>query len=134
MPPSGWQRWSGNWQEKGQKHERGCGDQTVDLAIGQYVAGRISGSRHAQCTDVVLDHKVVDIEPILKGAVVELFDSEYSLGNRTSGWYQAKARYFNDIIVALLSNASKRAIALRSKKRSQLFRLIDIDICCQKDK
>ncbi len=61
--------------------------------------------------------------------LVERFDSEFAAGGKESGWYQSKARYFNDIIVDLLSNASKKPIALRCKKNSQLFVLIDIDIC-----
>jgi hypothetical protein len=61
--------------------------------------------------------------------VVEHFDAEFAKGHRDPGWYQAKARYFNDIIVHLLANASQKAIAMRCKKRSQLFDLIDIDIC-----
>jgi hypothetical protein len=60
---------------------------------------------------------------------VEKFDTEYALGSRKSGWYQAKARYFNDVIVDLLSNMSNKAILSRCKKASQLFRKIDIDIC-----
>ncbi len=61
--------------------------------------------------------------------VVEQFDTEFSDGGRGTGWYQSKARYFNDLIVALLRNASKNPISLRCKKNSQLFDLIDIDIC-----
>lgn len=61
--------------------------------------------------------------------VVEGFDTEYARGERGSGWYQMKARYFNDLIVALLGNASGQPIAVRSKKKSQLFTQIDIDIC-----
>lgn len=60
---------------------------------------------------------------------VERFDTEYSKGGRKSGWYQSKARYFNDLIVALLSNSIGREVSLRSKRNSQLFDLIDIDIC-----
>jgi len=61
--------------------------------------------------------------------VVEAFDSEYAAGGRSSGWYQAKARYFNDIIVALISNASGKTFSMRCKRSSQLFDKIDIDIC-----
>jgi len=61
--------------------------------------------------------------------IVEEFDTEFEAGGREPGWYQSKARYFNDIIVALLGNASNRTIELRCKKNSQLFSLIDIDIC-----
>lgn len=61
--------------------------------------------------------------------VVEAFDAEYRTGRYASGWYQSKARYFNDIVVALLSNASGREIAVRAKKDSQLFEKIDVDIC-----
>jgi hypothetical protein len=61
--------------------------------------------------------------------VVERFDTEYSSGDRSTGWYQAKARYFNDTVVSLLSNLSKRAISTRKKKDSQLFKKLDVDIC-----
>ena len=64
---------------------------------------------------------------------VEAFDREYSRGGRTSGWYQSKARYFNDVIVDLLKNASRRDITVRTKKRSKLFDKIDIDICFPTD-
>jgi hypothetical protein len=59
----------------------------------------------------------------------EAFDLEYSLGERSSGWYQAKARYFNDLIVALLSNRSGKQIEVRQKRNSRLFNKVDIDIC-----
>ena len=61
--------------------------------------------------------------------VVESFDTEYRAGNRDSGWYQAKARYFNDVIVTLLENLSGKPIATRKKKNSQLFGELDVDIC-----
>jgi hypothetical protein len=38
---------------------------------------------------------------------VELFDTDYSKGGRSTGWYAAKARYFNDLIVELLANVSE---------------------------
>lgn len=57
------------------------------------------------------------------------FDTEYKDGERSTGWYQAKARYFNDLIVELLSNASGKPMATRRKKRSQLFDKLDIDVC-----
>lgn len=68
------------------------------------------------------------IEHDFLGAV-ERFDSEYRSGRRPSGWYQSKARYFNDIIVAILANVSKKPIAVRRKKESQLFGRLDVDIC-----
>ena len=61
--------------------------------------------------------------------VVERFDAEYRTGRRSMGWYQSKARYFNDIVVVLLSNVSKRVISTRKKKDSQLFGKLDVDIC-----
>ena len=61
--------------------------------------------------------------------VVQRFDAEYSAGHRAMGWYQAKARYFNDIIVALLANTSSKQILTRKKKESQLFGKLDVDIC-----
>jgi hypothetical protein len=60
---------------------------------------------------------------------VERFDAEYSMGHRSTGWYQAKARYFNDFVVALLSNLSNKPISTRKKKDSQLFGKLDVDIC-----
>ena len=61
--------------------------------------------------------------------VVGLFDANYTAGKEKSGWYQSKARYFNDIIVDLLKNVSGKDIHLRCKRDSQIFDLIDIDIC-----
>ncbi len=60
---------------------------------------------------------------------VEEFDTEYRTGRRTMGWYQSKARYFNDIVVALLGNLSNKPISVRKKKDSQLFGKLDVDIC-----
>ena len=57
------------------------------------------------------------------------FDREYSLGDRTSGWYQSKARYFNDIVVALVESETGATIATRGKRKSVLFSDIDIDMC-----
>lgn len=65
--------------------------------------------------------------------VVEKFDSEYRTGNRPQGWYQSKARYFNNIVVALLSNASGKKISMRKKKDSHLFGKLDVDICFPND-
>jgi len=62
-------------------------------------------------------------------AAVEAFDLEYAAGSRESGWYQAKARYFNDLIVGVLSELARKPIAVRTKKRSQLFEELDVDIC-----
>jgi hypothetical protein len=62
-------------------------------------------------------------------SVVESFDAEYMQGQRQSGWYQAKARYFNDIIVLLLTRLSSRPIAKRVHKSSVLFGTLDVDIC-----
>lgn len=61
--------------------------------------------------------------------VVERFDTEYRTGERSTGWYQSKARYFNNIIVALLSNLSGKSVLMRKKKDSQLFGKLDVDIC-----
>ena len=46
------------------------------------------------------------------------FDTEYKSGERDSGWYQSKARYFNDFIVELLSNSSGKAMARRANNAS----------------
>lgn len=62
-------------------------------------------------------------------AAVSDFDREYSLGRRPSGWYQLKAKFFNDLVVSIIENCSGRKIATRAKKRSVLFSDIDIDIC-----
>ncbi len=59
----------------------------------------------------------------------EAFDSEYSAGARSSGWYQAKARYFNDLIVVLLANRAGKKIEVRQKRNSRLFQKLDVDIC-----
>lgn len=61
--------------------------------------------------------------------VVGLFDTAFARGSNSGGWYQSKARYFNDLIVGLLGNISQKPISLRCKKRSQIFDQIDIDIC-----
>ncbi|MFN2377816.1 MAG: hypothetical protein ABR538_14875 [Candidatus Binatia bacterium] len=65
-------------------------------------------------------------------SATEHFDEEYRAGNRETGWYQSKARYFNDIVVGLLVNNTHCDIAARAKKDSHLFGKIDIDICCPK--
>jgi hypothetical protein len=65
--------------------------------------------------------------------VVERFDSEYRVGGRSMGWYQSKARYFNDVIVNLLANLSSKPIEIRCKKDSQLFGKLDVDICYPKE-
>lgn len=57
------------------------------------------------------------------------FDAEFVSGLRPKGWYQSKARYFNDLIVAVLANAAGKPMATRQKTRSQLFNLLDIDVC-----
>lgn len=57
------------------------------------------------------------------------FDERYATGAETTGWYQCKARYFNDLVVALLENLTGQKLALRTKRRSQLFSTIDIDVC-----
>ena len=62
-------------------------------------------------------------------AATSAFDSEYRSGLRNTGWYKAKARYFNDLIVSLLSNAAGKPMATRKKKRSELFEKLDIDVC-----
>ena len=61
--------------------------------------------------------------------VVERFDAEFGRARRATGWYQAMARYFNDVIVALLANASSKKIFTGKKKDSQLFGNVDVDIC-----
>ena len=61
------------------------------------------------------------------------FDTEYASGRRDSGWYKCKARYFNDLIVELLSNSSERPITTRVKKKSRLFTDLDIDVCYPAD-
>ncbi|MCH9687377.1 MAG: hypothetical protein K0V04_38440 [Deltaproteobacteria bacterium] len=60
---------------------------------------------------------------------VERFDTEYSRGKRDSGWYKSKARYFNEIALELVANASGKEIAGPVHRQSQLFHKIDIDIC-----
>lgn len=65
--------------------------------------------------------------------VTSQFDTEYRKGAKTSGWYQAKARYFNDIIVTLLGNVSGKPMSTRRKKKSQLFNVLDIDVCYPDD-
>lgn len=61
--------------------------------------------------------------------VVGAFDAEYARGSKSRGWYQLKARYFNDIVVAVIENSTGRTISTRRKQRSVLFSEIDIDIC-----
>ncbi|MBL8754423.1 MAG: hypothetical protein JNK15_14060 [Planctomycetes bacterium] len=62
-------------------------------------------------------------------ATVGAFDREYSTGKRPPGWYQQKAKFFNDLVVRIIENCTGRKIATRAKKRSVLFSDIDIDIC-----
>lgn len=62
-------------------------------------------------------------------ATVSAFDTEYSRGSRPPGWYQQKAKYFNDLVVLIIENCTGKRIATRTKKKSVLFSDIDIDIC-----
>lgn len=57
------------------------------------------------------------------------FDTEFASGAHDKGWYQQKAKFFNDIVVALLENRSGKAMSTRQKKRSALFSELDIDVC-----
>lgn len=61
--------------------------------------------------------------------VVGLSDTEFVLGSRDIDWDQSKTQCFNDLIVGLLANISGKPISMRQKKRSQIFDLVDIDIC-----
>lgn len=61
--------------------------------------------------------------------VVGLFDTAVASGWRNDGWYQSKARCFEDLIVGLLGNISGNPISAGCRKRSQLFDLIDVDFC-----
>lgn len=65
--------------------------------------------------------------------VVSAFDAEYSLGRQKPGWYQQKAKYFNDLVVLIIENCTGKKIARRSKRRSVLFSEIDVDICYPED-
>jgi hypothetical protein len=65
--------------------------------------------------------------------VVEKFDTVYATGERSAGWYKAKARYFNDLIIALLQNWSGKHVVGPVHRDSQLFHEIDIDICFPAD-
>jgi hypothetical protein len=60
---------------------------------------------------------------------VEKFDSEFAAGKQTTGWYKAKARYFNDFVIQLLQNWTELEVAGPVHRDSQLFHKIDIDIC-----
>lgn len=73
-----------------------------------------------------------EIESAFLG-VVSRFDGAYASGRRTGGWYRAKARYFNDLIVLLLSNRTGRALAARTHRRSLLFGEADVDLCYDLD-
>ena len=57
------------------------------------------------------------------------FDSEFAVGKRSAGWYQQKARFFNDLVVLLIENCTGKKIATRAKRKSVLFAEIDVDIC-----
>jgi hypothetical protein len=68
----------------------------------------------------------------VEGAFIEateLFDDEFSAGARSNGWYKAKARYFNDLIVALLENYTDKTMFVRKKHTSHLFASVDVDVC-----
>lgn len=62
-------------------------------------------------------------------AAIALFDTEYSTGERDRGWYQCKARYFNDIVVRLIEIRSGCKLTSRLKVRSELFGELDADFC-----
>lgn len=65
---------------------------------------------------------------------ISAFDAEYAEGARDSGWYQCKARYFNDIVVRLIEAKSGRSLATRLKVNSQLFGKLDADFCYPSDR
>lgn len=69
-----------------------------------------------------------DLEPEFIEAT-SAFDTEFVSSSRSPGWYQSKARYFNDLIVAVLANTAGKPMATRQKKQSQLFDKLDIDVC-----
>lgn len=60
---------------------------------------------------------------------VESFDAEFASGRQDSGWYRAKARYFNDFVIQVLQNWSRMDVVGPVHRDSQLFDKIDIDIC-----
>jgi hypothetical protein len=62
-------------------------------------------------------------------AAIVAFDTEYSEGNRGTGWYQLKGKFFNDLIVDLVENCAGRPVGRRGKRKGTLFNLIDLDIC-----
>jgi hypothetical protein len=61
--------------------------------------------------------------------VVEKFDADFALGRLSAGSYKAKARYFNELVIALLQNWSGQTVVGPVHRDSQLFHEIDIDIC-----
>lgn len=69
-----------------------------------------------------------DIEPHFLAAI-SAFDTEFSAGGRDAGWYQCKARYFNDIVVRLIEAKSGASLRSRLKVRSELFGQLDADFC-----
>jgi len=109
---------------------------TLPNALAQYRRGSVLEHEFAPF-EALVNHvrqdrveRWVDIEDEFI-RLVGLFDTEFARGSGdgNDGWYQSKARCFSELLAGLLGNTSGNPISLRCKKRSQLFDLVDIDIC-----
>lgn len=60
---------------------------------------------------------------------VTSFDRAFAEGHLSAGQYRKKAAVFNDLVVGLVQNASHQQLAKSTKRSSNLFDEIDIDLC-----
>jgi hypothetical protein len=66
-------------------------------------------------------------------AAMSDFDMLQAAGELTSGQYQAKGLFFNEIIARLIERGAGQGVAQRGKRRGILLANVDVDICFPAD-
>jgi hypothetical protein len=61
------------------------------------------------------------------------FDTLQAAGELTSGEYQAKGFFFNEIVARLIERCAGQGVAQRGKRRGILMANVDVDICFPAD-
>src|SRR3954447_13920418 len=62
-------------------------------------------------------------------AALGAFDTEMARGKFTSGEYQAKGLFFNELIASLIERRAGAGVAKRGKRPGILLANVDVDIC-----
>jgi hypothetical protein len=57
------------------------------------------------------------------------FDNMMALGELTSGQYQAKGLFFNELVAILIERCAQQRVARRGKRPGILLASVDVDIC-----